>query len=242
MNKLSLLKKVALVLCFFVPATVTVLAQESESASKTIQFGIKGGYSSSGFTNHYEIFTEKKAGFTIGAFAEFRPTSLIGIETGINYLREGAFHVSPRNVYPATYLNSLGSIGINSTDITFHTIQIPLLINFRPTTGSVQPRITAGWSFDYTPKVSAQDNIYTSAIFIEDRNKQDVSKNFKDFNTGPIIGLGLDFDAPKYKYLIDVRHKVGLRNMSNLGSLQTTNQTSPFSVSTWTVTVGLALK
>jgi hypothetical protein len=220
-------------------------AQESESSSgMPISFGAKVGGAFSGFTNHEEVFTSMRGGFTLGAFAEYKVNSIVGVAAELNYVQEGAFHVNPMLIYPASTVNYTESIYKTSSDIRLHTLQIPVLVNIRAPyiSGNAVPKLILGYSFDFIMKAKSKDMYMISdptGLPLEQRSNETVSSSFKDFNMGPVLGLGVDFKGDKFTYIFEARYKIGIKDINNLGSLNIYNSQYDFSVNTLTVTLGI---
>lgn len=224
-------------------------AQESESSSGLpISYGAKLGAAFSGFTHHQEVFSEKRAGFAIGAFAEYTVIPMVGVSAELNYVQEGAFHVTPSLIYPEDRVNVTDNISKQASDVRLHSLQIPVLVNVRAPylSGNVIPKLIMGYSFDFILKAKSKDMLYISDpnsnivdLPIEKRSTETVSSSFKDFNMGPVLGLGLDFKGDKFTYMFEARYKIGIKDINNLGSLNIYNEENDFSVNTLTITMGI---
>jgi hypothetical protein len=122
---------------------------------------------------------------------------------------------------------------------------VPLILNIRPNVMSekLSPRISIGYSFDFILNAISKDNVEVASspynILLSDRQKENVSPSFSNFNMGPVLGLGMDFKSDKHTFLIDVRYKIGISEINNMGGLTTINGERPFSVNTLTVTFGI---
>lgn len=220
-----------------------IRAQEG-SSGKPISFGLKAGGVFSGFTNHQEVFTSMRGGVSAGVFFEYRVMPLLGISAEANYIQEGAFHANPLLIYSASTVNYTNDIYKTSSDIRLHTFQIPLLLNIRApkVAGSAVPKLILGYSFDFILNAKAKDMYMinsNSQIPLSSRGTEDVTSSFQTWNMGPIAGFGIDFIGDKLTYMFEARYKVGLKDISNLGSLNTINNQYDFSVNTFTVTVGI---
>jgi hypothetical protein len=214
------LLKIALSLIFLTPLALSVNAQNG--TDKPLSFGVRIGTNSSGFTNNYEVFTEKKLGLQVGGFVEFQPIKMVGFSLEANYSQQGAYHISPSYIYAAPVLNSL-TISRDFSDVTLHTINVPILFNFRPITeGNITPVISVGFAFDFILDATAVNWLYLydndAKIYqtLPERSKDDVTGSFKSFNYGPVVGLGLDFVEKQIKYTIGMRYSLGLNNIDNL--------------------------
>lgn len=238
-------RKIASILILLLLSSSLLLrAQESSSSGKPISFGIRAGGVFSGFTNHQEIFTSMRTGLAAGAFAEYRFIPLVGISVEANYVQEGAFHANPFLIYPASSVNYTNSIYKTSSDIRLHTVQLPVLVNLRAPgiSGNVAPKLILGYSFDFILKAQSKDMYMISSstdMPLETRSNETVSSSFKDFNMGPIVGLGVDFNGDKFTYMLEARYKIGIKDINNLGNLNSFNSQYDFSVNTLTVTLGI---
>jgi hypothetical protein len=243
MKKNNLIRFVVVASCFLFATTFTVLAQED--VSKPISFGLKLGVSSSGFSHYQQTFSNKKLGIAAGVFAEYRLMGYLGVEVDANYVQEGASQISPKLVYPVAVLNANTLVTKESSNITLHTLQVPIILNIRPSVmaENFSPRICLGYSFDFILNAQSKDTkVVTSSpynIMVSDRDQKNVTPVFSGFNMGPILGLGLDLKSDKHTYQIDVRYKIGMNDMSNLGGLNTINGERQFSINTLTITVGM---
>lgn len=227
---------------------VFLQAQSNTGSSfKPLTFGVRAGSSISGFTNHCEVFTDKKTGIDVGVFAEYKLIAPVGVSIEANFVQEGAFHASSWLIYPSTELSysSNSTVVKSSSDIKLNTIQIPVLFNLRAPgiTGAVAPKLILGYSFDFIMNAIAKDNYYvvgTNYLPLTNRGTETVTSSFKSFNMGPVCGLGIDFAADKCTYMLEARYKVGISKINNLGSLNAFNQEYDFSVNTLTITLGIA--
>lgn len=235
---------VSFLILLFLSSAALLRAQEG-SSGKPISFGIKAGGVFSGFTNHQEVFTSMRGGLAAGAFFEYKPLSLLGIAVEANYIQEGAFHANPFLIYPASTVNYTEDIYKTTSDIRLHTFQVPVLLNIRAPkiSGNAVPKLILGYSFDFISQAITKDmymiNGTSTSIPMESRGKEDVTSSFGSFNMGPVAGFGIDFTGENLTYMFEARYKVGLKDISNLGSLNSINNQYDFSVNTFTVTVGI---
>jgi hypothetical protein len=225
-------------------SSVYLLKAQEGSSGKPISFGIRAGGVFSGFTNHQEVFTSMRGGWAAGAFFEYKPIALAGISLEVNYVQEGAFHANPMLIYPASTVNYTNDIYKTSSDIRLHTVQVPILLNIRAPkiSGSAIPKLILGYSFDFILNANARDMYMISSnsdIPLSSRGTEDVTSSFQSWNMGPVAGFGIDFTGDKFTYMFEARYKVGLKDISNLGSLNSLNSQYDFSVNTFTVTVGI---
>jgi hypothetical protein len=207
-------------------------------------FGIRAGGSFSGFTNHQDVFTGMRSGFFAGGFFEFKAASFLGIALEANYVQEGAFHANPFLIYSASSVNYTTNIYKTTSDVRIHTLQVPLLFNIRAPkiNGSVTPKLILGYSFDYIIKAVSNDMYMISAqpdLPLSKRGTENVSSSFQSWYMAPVCGVGIDFPGEKVTYMLEARYSIGLRNINNLGGLNTLNSQYDFSVNTFAITLGI---
>lgn len=231
------MKKNQLVLVFLLIliSRITLTAQENTSQ---LTYGVHLGSTYSGFTHNHEVFSLMKSGLAFGLFAEIKPLPFLGVSAGLDYMMEGAFHISPYLIYPASSISySGGLIFKEASDVTLHDISIPIMVNLRPIAGSViSPSFSLGYSFDFILGAKSRDMIMsngTSFIPVEKRSYENVGASFEKWNMGPVAGVGITFPGLKYNYAFEIRYKVGLRDINNLAGLNTINSQYDFSVNTF---------
>lgn len=241
------------VFCLMILTNHRGSAQVSDSTASsellirpTFLFGIHLGPAFSGFTHNEEIFTQKRTGASIGIFAEFIPIPFLGISLETNYLMSGASSVSPYLIYPESVISpSGGSITKISSDITFHSIQVPVLINIRPKVeGNVTPKLSVGYMFEYLFYATSKDQLLiagSSKIPLSYQSVEDVTSSFQKWNHGPVFGTGIDFKGTRLKYSLEVRYQLGLRDINGLAGLNVFNHQPDFSMNTFTVLFTIAL-
>jgi hypothetical protein len=224
-------------LLFLFILTVIIFPLRAQSDSSRISIGAQGGGALSGFSHYRQFFTEKKAGATIGAFAEYKVFDFLGVSLELNYTMQGAANASPRLIYSMTPFGSY--TWKYGSDITLHTLQIPVLLNFRPLSdGGIVPKLAIGYTTDIFIRATSRDQIYSIGSMwlpLEHRNTENVTESFKKMNHGPVIGFGLDFMNTRPRCSIEARYQVGMREINNLGGLNTINEESDFSSSTFLI-------
>jgi hypothetical protein len=224
----------------------TSSATDSGSGSGTFTYGFHLGPTISGFTHYWEIFSEYKTGILAGAFGEYAPNPLLGFSVEANYAMTGGSEISPYLIYPESLLSYRnGTVLKSSSDITLHTVEIPLFVNFRPLRGNVIPTLSLGYSVDFIFKAWSQDMIMTSGSYpmpLVTRSTEDVTSAFENMNQNIIGGIGVEFHDTKLDYAIQVRYKVGMMNINGLAGLNYINHQYDFSVNTFTVLLSVKMK
>jgi hypothetical protein len=228
-----------------------LIAQESSSngsvtGSGSFSYGFHLGPTISGFTHHKEIFSEYKTGILAGAFGEYALNPLLGFSIEANYALTGGSEISPYLIYPESLLSYRnGTVVKTSSDVSLHTFEIPLFVNFRPMQGNVIPIVSLGYSVDFIFKAWSQDMIMTSGSYpapLITRSTEDVTSSFENMNQNIIGGIGIEFHDSKLDYAIQVRYKVGMMNINGLAGLNYINYQYDFSLNSLIILLSVKMK
>jgi hypothetical protein len=242
-------RKLLIIALSFLVLDTVVLSVKAQNPDKPITFGARLGVNSSGFTQNYEVFTNKKTGFLVGGFVEFHPIKMAGISLDLNYAQQGAYHFDPNYIYTPAELNPVNNTRKVFTDIQLNTLTIPVLFNFRPVTeGNITPVLSLGIAFDFILSATANNwiSLYdpTTALYrtLPTTNKENISSRFKNFNYGPVAGIGIDFAEKNIKYSFGLRYSLGLNDIDNsavLNNVVSNSYRFHFSSNTLSVLVGV---
>ncbi|MCG8700907.1 MAG: PorT family protein [Bacteroidales bacterium] len=238
-------KRKNLKLALLTLATAFAFGSVGWSQAGELSYGVKVGASFSGFTHNMDVYTQYKTGFAAGAVVNYNALAIVGVGLEVNFQQSGAFHTTPFDVYPSS---ALGGTDIDkvTSDVTMNALNIPLLINFAPLSGNdISPRIVVGFALDYYFNVTSRDLLELDGSFdlpLESRSYSNVTNNYQSINYGPLAGFGLDMNTASFTYFIEGRYQVGLNNVSNLGTLRTSNGRWEYSVNTITIAAGIKLK
>lgn len=214
-----------LALAFFVLFGNTARAQGGGPGS--LMFGGKLGITSSTLTNYGSniLYSENKVGFAAGGFVSYQASTFFGASVELLYAQEGASNIPPSFIYYHSSLGLNNMYRLNS-NVTLHNIELPIFLNFYVPgfDNDVEPRFFLGGSFDLITKAVSkdlvEDNRYDEySIILSKRSVEDVTSSFEYMNFGLVLGAGLNFYGGDINMTLDVRYKIGLRNINNLGTL-----------------------
>ena len=224
-------------LVFLIALVCFIGTDKLKAQAGELSYGAKLGASFSGFTHYKNVFTDYKTGFTMGAVATYNPINVVGVGIELNYLQQGASEVSPRYAYIIIPDN------VSVSDITIHTLNIPVIASFNPLVDNIiTPRVYGGIALDVhmgakTKNLTIVDGVYSSTLSYDN-----VGGAFSTTNISPLAGIEFDMDAGGFTYFIDLRYKVGLQNISAFGTLNTSQYLWDYSVNTFTASFGVKLK
>ena len=241
------MKSLNFIVLFILSLVICNFEGLSQEGVNPFSYGLHIGPTFSGFTHYREVFTQKKSGVSLGIFAEYSLTPLIGVSLETNYLMQGATNVSPYLIYPESSISyANGSITKVSSDITLHSFQVPVMINIRPIIeGNIIPKISLGYTFDYIIKAWSKDMIFLSGptyVPLSDRSFEDVTSSFEKWNCGPVFCTAIEFKTSKLNYSIEARYQLGLRDINGLAGLNMLNHQFDFSVNTFTIYFVISMK
>jgi hypothetical protein len=200
MKKLS----AAIIMVIMAIFCVIVFSSQSNAQDKPLTFGAKVGISSSVFTRDFQAVSERLTGFSGGGFITYRITDFFAVGAELLYIQQGASGVILYDTLPST-----------STTLTFHTIDLPVLLFFNvPDINGVSPKLFIGHSFGYNINVTGRNRtqIDNDPIMYV-RGVHDMTNRYERLDFGAIAGVGVDFKTGKMVFSIDGRYRLGYTNM-----------------------------
>lgn len=249
-NQLKKMGILACVLAFLLLFSIKLNAQGPGTFTAGGQVGITSSTLTNDIHNYYG--SERKLGFAIGGYARYQALPFLGASAEVLYAQEGAANISPYLIYYEASLSSLNDIRKINSNVTLHNLEVPILVNiFVPGfDNDVEPRVFVGSSFDFILKAVAKDLVADQSgyydepdIVLSERSKDDVTSSFEYFNIGLVLGTGFSFYGGDVGMSIDIRYKIGLRDINNLGTLNYDNSYYPpeFSNNCLMVMMGVGL-
>ena len=167
-----------------------------------------------------------RIGITGGAFASYDLKKSLSAGLEILYLQQGVTNTLPLTAkdYPT------------STNICFHTIEVPLLLSFNShDIDGITPRIFLGHSFGYILSAIASNREQFDVAPVKYfYTKENVTSKFNNLDFGIVMGIGIGFKAGSHNLILDARYKFGYTNIN-------TSAFDKYSNNALTVTAGLTL-
>jgi len=177
----------------------------SNAQDKTLTFGGRAGISSSVFTKDYQAVSERLTGIMFGGFGTYRITNFFSVGVELLYIQQGASNL--------LFIDTI--IPGTTTNLTFHTIDIPVLLIFNiPEMDKVNPKIFIGHSFGYNFRVNAASRmLLNDNPVIYANNYSDKTNRYERLDFGIVAGIGTDFKANNMIFTIDGRYRLGYTNI-----------------------------
>jgi hypothetical protein len=232
----------------FIFGGAQVQAQDAAKEDR-ITFGPKVGFVRGNIAQNFENVADARSGFAGGAFLNYKVNSWLSLSPELMYARFGA-NLRPGtsiwNTYITDYVGfpDLGipdfdDIDIVKSALNMHNIDFNAFAVFHPgmLRGAVQPRFFVGPAIAYNMYTRAQQravlNIFNPDAAISQSPEFSANRNWSsrinNWDLGAVVGAGLDFNAHKLKYTIDVRYRAGIsqintfRNQVNQNDFQSQN-------------------
>lgn len=202
-----------------IPALFTQLyAQETSTNKEDMYVGVKFGYSSSAFHNHYyERTSEEKIGYSAGVFLNYGITGFLSVSAEALYVRQGARDLAPEYIFVEN--NTVNNKIINS-NITSHTIEFPVFINYPIfLSETIIPKVYIGGAYNLNIYSESHNYLFESGLGIISEHFQDVTPRFVYHDFAAIAGGGVNVIYGDFVLTFDLRYRMGLKNINNTESL-----------------------
>ena len=195
------------ILCFLL--TSPIIAQGS------VRFGIKGGVDWARQIGEYAVSWRTKSGFTGGAFAAFSMSKGFEIRPELLVTSKGArFYAPPSPQY---------ALGAEFT-LRFYYLELPVVLRYvLPVEGSIRPHFVAGpyiaFRLDSNIRVASthQKRLNEWIMLPPERTTKDYDiKDMQVFDTGIILGGGIDVSLMKGTVSLEARYALGLTDTGEL--------------------------
>jgi hypothetical protein len=183
---------------------VIIFSSQSNAQDKPLNFGVKVGISSSVFTRDFQAVSERLTGFSGGGFVTYKITNFFSVGAELLYIQQGASNIMLIDTLPNT-----------STNLTFHTIDLPVLLFFHvPDMNGISPKFFIGHAFGYNVKVYGRNRTQINndpVMYV--RGTHDLTNRYERLDFGGIAGVGVDFKTSKMLFSVDARYRLGYLNM-----------------------------
>jgi len=209
-----------------IPALNSQLYAQEKNVTPTnkegMSIGVRFGYSSSAFHNHYyERISEEKIGYSAGIFLNYGITGFLSVSAEALYVRQGARDFDPDYIFIEN--NTVNNKIINS-NITFHTIEFPVFINYPIfLSETIIPKVYVGGAYNLNLYSESHNYLFESETGIISEDFQDVTPRFVYHDFAAIAGSGVNVISGNFVLSVDVRYRMGLMNINNTESLMFDN-------------------
>lgn len=218
-RKINLLRTVFSLscLCLF---TFSINAQERTETGtesvKRISYGFKVGATMSRFSSE-QPHINFKPGLTAGIFISYPLSSNFALQLEPAYLQQGGNQISIMD-YPMFLVpDPPFLLEIRDQNVTFHNIDIPLLVKFEKTIAGLKLFALAGPSIGFNLNAETRNNVSARSwdqipIYYNFYQEENITSNIEPLHYGAIGGIGFETPVGTHKIIFDVKYRYSLNN------------------------------
>lgn len=208
-----------LILCCTLFLSISIsYAQDYQSSSKPLTFGVRAGFSQSVLTIDNQPSSYYRISPIVGGFVQYRVLPWVAASVELLYTQYGGNGISPLLIYTpdSPVLNNLGK-----TDLFIHSIDLPVSAKFSlpDFSGSIKPFVSAGAIFTYNTQANAinyfVENNGSSFPYIYSANDI-VTSRVKSNNFSFITGVGAEFIGNKFNFSFELYYRIGLTDLNQI--------------------------
>lgn len=211
--KKPLFKIIIPVICLILYSS-SLTAQEEGVKTTKFGYGFKVGTTLSSFSSE-QPHNNYKPGFTAGIFVSYRLSGSFLIQVEPAYMQQGGNLISITD-YPMLLVpDPPFFLELKDQKITFHNIDIPLLLKYEKTAGTMKLFGVVGPSIGYNLKSESRNNVSARSyelipVYYDYYEEEDISSNIEKLQYGVTGGLGFESQIGKHSLTFDVRYRYSL--------------------------------
>jgi hypothetical protein len=215
-NKRNMMRNTFSLICLLLLA-FSVSAQDetgTEATVKKMQFGIKVGTTLSSFSSE-QPHNNFKPGLIAGGFVSYKLSGSLALQLEPSYMQQGGNLISILD-YPLFLVQDPPFLlEIRDQKVTFHNIDIPLLLKFEKSIWGLNvfavtgPTIGINFNAETKNSVSARsfDNIPVYFHFYQEEN---ITGNMELLQYGAVGGIGFETPVGKHTLIFDMKYRYSL--------------------------------
>jgi hypothetical protein len=206
----------------------SVKKSQSDFMSK-IKYGIKVGSTLSTFSTE-QPHTNFKPGLIAGAFVSYNLSESFELQLEPTYIQQGGNLISINDYAMFLVPDPPFLMEIRDQKITFHNIDLPLLIKYQLNIGGLKVFAVAGPSLAYNIKTETQNDVSARTydyipVYYNFHQADNISSDIKSWQYGAVGGIGFETPVGQHSLIFDIRYRYSLNKTypgySYLGIFQT---------------------
>jgi hypothetical protein len=213
-NSLSL---ICLLLLSYSVSAQDVTGNEASGTAvtgKKIQFGIKVGTTLSKFSEE-QPHTNFKPGLIVGGFVSYKLSNLLALQLEPSYMQQGGNLISVFDPTLLSYKDYPYSVEVKDQRITFHNIDIPLLLKVEKNILGLNVFAVAGPSIGLNFYSKTENSVSARSngdipVYYDFYQEENITSNIKLLQYGVVGGIGFNTPIGKHTLIIDMKYKYGL--------------------------------
>ena len=212
-NSGNMLKKFISFFCLLFFA-ISVSAQDETATVTKIQYGIKVGTTLSTFSSE-QPHNNYKPGFIGGVFVSYRLSDNMALQLEPSYMQQGGNLISIYDYTMFLVPDPPFLLEIREQKITFHNVEIPLLLKYEKTVGRLNlfgvagPSLGINFSSNTRTNVSAR-SLDEIPIYYNFYTEENITSSIELLQYGVVGGIGFETPVGKHSLIFDVKYRYGL--------------------------------
>lgn len=212
-NKKRLLGIIPPLLCLLLCSS-SLTAQEDSAKVIKFGYGIKAGTTLSRFSSE-QPHNNFKPGFTAGVFVNYRLSNSFLLQVEPAYMQQGGNLISITDFPMLLVPDPPFLLEVKDQKITFHNIDVPLLLKYEKTIAGLKLFAVAGPSFSYNLKAQSKNNVSARTwdyipVYYDYYEEENISSSIETMQYGVVGGLGFETPVGDHQLTFDVRYRYGL--------------------------------
>jgi hypothetical protein len=214
---------------FSLSGQVDSVKKSGNNFMSKITYGVKVGATLSTFSTE-QPHTNFKPGLIAGVFVTYKLSNSFALQLEPTYIQQGGNLISIRDYAMLLVPDPPFFLELNDQRITFHNIDLPLLIKYELPVGGLKVFAVAGPSIAYNFNTETQNDITARSqeyipVYYNFHQEDNISSDIKSWQYGAVGGIGFKTPVGKHTLMFDIRYRYSLNKTypgySYLGIFQT---------------------
>jgi|WetSurMetagenome_2_1015567.scaffolds.fasta_scaffold75686_2 hypothetical protein len=186
---------------------------QDETASK-LKFGVKVGTTISSFSSEQPQNTYKP-GLVAGGFVSYGLTNSLSLQLEPSYMQQGGNLIFINDPLMLGIEDFPYLIEVRNQKITYHNIDIPLLLKYETTVKGLKVFGVAGPSISINAKATSDATVSARSydmipVYVTYDRYENISSNIENLQYGVVGGLGFETPLGNHTLIFDMKYKYGL--------------------------------
>lgn len=204
-------------LCFVLFSSAASGQEETEQAAKTLKYGIKMGTTLSSFSSE-QPHNNYKPGFTAGVFINYPLSSDFSLQLEPAYFQQGGNLIAIYDYAMFLIPDPPFLLEVKDQKVTYHNIDVPLLLKYEKQAGGIKFFCDAGPSFGFNLRTGIITHVSARSfgepgdmpVYYDFREEENISSNIKTLQYGITGGLGFEAPMGSHSLIFDIKYRYGL--------------------------------
>lgn len=207
----------SILICLFLFAS-SLLGQEETTTTtvtvKKIHYGIKVGTTLSSFSSE-QPHNNFKPGLTAGGFVSYDLSGSFSLQLEPMYLQQGGNLISIVD-YPMLLVSDPPFLfEVKDQKITYHNIDVPLLIKFKKAISGLTLFAVAGPTVGFNFNTETKNNVSARSsdqipVYYDFYQEENITSDIKPWQYGAVGGIGFEAPVGKHTLIFDMKYRYSI--------------------------------